>query len=57
MNLKKILTKYCNSKYCIAVGNFVDAIKLSFMAFKILRKMSDGDEVLVPVTYIASILE
>ena len=54
---EKNLAKYCNSKYCIAVGNCVDAIKLSFMAFKILRKMSDGDEVLVPAnTYIASIL-
>ena len=35
----------------------MDAIKLSFMALKILRKIKDGDEVLVPAnTYIASIL-
>jgi len=49
--------KYCQSKYCIAVGNCVDAIKLSFMAFKILGDLKDNDEVLVPAnTYIASIL-
>tara|TARA_B100001996_G_scaffold339126_1_gene291947 strand:+ start:312 stop:1436 length:1125 start_codon:yes stop_codon:yes gene_type:complete len=54
---EKNFANYCNSKYCIAVGNCVDAIKLSFMAFKILGKMKNGDEVLVPAnTYIASIL-
>ena len=59
-NVKKFennFANYCNSKYCIAVGNCVDAIKLSFMAFKILGEMKNGDEVLVPAnTYIASIL-
>ena len=54
---EKNLAKFCNSKYCVAVGNCVDAIKLSFMALKILRKIKDSDEVLVPAnTYIASIL-
>ena len=48
---------YCNAKYCVAVGNCLDAIKLSFMAYKILGKLKNGDEVLVPAnTYIASIL-
>ena len=59
-NVKKFennFANYCNSKYCVAVGNCVDAIKLSFMAFKILGEMKNGDEVLVPAnTYIASIL-
>ena len=34
-----------------------DALKLSFMAFKINKKLKDGDEVLVPAnTYITSVL-
>ena len=54
---EKNFANYCNSKYCVAVGNCLDAIKLSFMAYKILGKLKSGDEVLVPAnTYIASIL-
>jgi len=54
---EKNFAKFCESKYCIGVGNCLDAIKLSFMAFKILGYLKDGDEVLVPAnTYIASIL-
>ena len=56
-SFENTFAKYCQSKYCIAVGNCVDAIKLSFMAFKILGDLKDNDEVLVPAnTYIASIL-
>jgi len=54
---EKNFAKFCESKYCVGVGNCLDAIKLSFMAFKILGYLKDGDEVLVPAnTYIASIL-
>lgn len=54
---EKNLKNFCNSKYCLAVGNCLDAMKLSFLAFKILYNFKDGDEVLVPAnTYIASIL-
>jgi dTDP-4-amino-4,6-dideoxygalactose transaminase len=54
---EKNFANYCNSKYCVAVGNCLDAIKLSFMAYKILGELKNGDEVLVPAnTYIASIL-
>ncbi len=54
---EKKLANYCNAKYCIAVGNCVDAMKITFMAYKIMGSMKDGDEVLVPAnTYIASIL-
>ena len=56
-NFEKNFAKFCNSKYCVAVGNCFDAIKLSFVAYKILNEIKDGDEVLVPAnTYIASIL-
>ena len=56
-NFERKFASYCKAKYCVAVGNCVDAIKLSFMAFKILGHLKSGDEVLVPAnTYIASIL-
>ena len=54
---EKNFAKFCNSKYCVGVGNCFDAIKLSFVAYKILGEIKNGDEVLVPAnTYIASIL-
>ncbi|MGK4567633.1 DegT/DnrJ/EryC1/StrS family aminotransferase [Flavobacterium sp. 3HN19-14] len=48
---------YCGTKYCIGVGNGLDALSLIFKACIQLGKMSKGDEVIVPAnTYIASIL-
>ncbi len=48
---------YCGTKFCIGVSSGLDALHLIFDAYKILGKLSDGDEVLVPAnTYIASIL-
>jgi len=48
---------YCGTKYCIGVGNGLDALILILRAYKELGKLNDGDEVLVPAnTYIASIL-
>lgn len=45
--------KYCNTKYCIGVGNGLDALMLALKALNI----SSGDEVLVPSnTYIATAL-
>jgi len=42
---------YLNSKYCVGVGNGLDAIKLSLMALDI----KEGDEVIVPShTFIAT---
>lgn len=50
-------SKYCGSKYCIGVGNGLDALSLTFRAWKELGMLKDGDEVIVPSnTYIASIL-
>ncbi|WP_338731175.1 DegT/DnrJ/EryC1/StrS family aminotransferase [Mangrovimonas cancribranchiae] len=49
--------KYCGTKYCIGVSNGLDALTLLFQAYKVLGKLQEGDEVIVPAnTYIASIL-
>ena len=48
---------YCGTKYCIGVGNGLDALVLILKSYIELRKLKKGDEVLVPAnTYIASIL-
>ncbi len=48
---------YCNTKYCIAVSNGLDALSLTFKAYQEIGEMSEGDEVIVQAnTYIASIL-
>lgn len=48
---------YCDSKYCIGVGNGFDALVLIFKGYIQLGKLQKGDEVIVPAnTYIASIL-
>ncbi len=52
---KKFAT-FCNTKYCIGVGNGLDALTLIFRAYKELGVLKDGDEIIVPAnTYIASI--
>ena len=48
---------YCGAKYCIGVGNGLDALVLIFKGYIQLGKLQQGDEVIVPAnTYIASIL-
>lgn len=48
---------YVGSKYCIGVGSGLDALELSLFAWKIMGKINDGDEIIVPSnTYIASVL-
>ncbi|ETK14407.1 hypothetical protein H097_24848 [Pseudomonas sp. FH4] len=50
-------SEYCGSKHCIGVANGLDALILTLRAWKVLGKLNDGDEVIVPAnTYIASIL-
>ena len=50
-------TSYCGTKYCIGVANGLDALILTLRAWKELRMIDDGDEVIVPAnTYIATIL-
>jgi len=48
---------YCGTKYCVGVGNGLDALALTLRAWKEIGKLKEGDEVIVPAnTYIASIL-
>jgi dTDP-4-amino-4,6-dideoxygalactose transaminase len=48
---------YCDTKYCIGVGNGLDALVLIFKGYIQLGKLQKGDEVIVPAnTYIATIL-
>ena len=48
---------YCGAKYCIGVGNGLDAIVLILKGYIVLGKLKKGDEIIVPAnTYIASIL-
>jgi dTDP-4-amino-4,6-dideoxygalactose transaminase len=48
---------YCGVRYCVGVGNGLDALTLVLRAYMELGVMSEGDEVIVPAnTYIASIL-
>ena len=48
---------YCGTQHCIGVANGLDALILTFRAWKELGKLKDGDEIIVPAnTYIASIL-
>jgi dTDP-4-amino-4,6-dideoxygalactose transaminase len=48
---------YCGTKYCIGVGNGLDALVLILKGYIQLGKLQKGDEIIVPAnTYIASIL-
>lgn len=54
---EKAFADYCQAKYCIGVGNGLDALTLIFKGYIALGKLQKGDEVIVPAnTYIASIL-
>ncbi len=48
---------YCNTKYCIGLGNGLDALRLILEAYVVLGRLNKGDEVLVSSnTYIATII-
>lgn len=50
---EKLFAHYCNTKYCVGVGNGLDALYLSLKALGI----KEGDEIIVPSnTYIATAL-
>lgn len=50
---EKSFAHYCNTKYCVGVGNGLDALYLSLKALGI----KEGDEIIVPSnTYIATAL-
>ena len=47
----------CKAKYCLGVGNGLDALRLILRAYIEMGIMKKGDEVIVPAnTYIASVL-
>lgn len=52
-NFEKEFAAYCGAKYCIGVGNGMDAIRLILLA----NNIGEGDEVLIPSnTFIATAL-
>ncbi len=52
-NFEKAFAKYCDAKYCVGVGNGLDALMLTLRALGI----KEGDEIIVPSnTYIATAL-
>ena len=54
---EKAFAEYCQTQYCVGVGNGFDALVLIFKGCIQLGKLQKGDEVIVPAnTYIASIL-
>jgi dTDP-4-amino-4,6-dideoxygalactose transaminase len=54
---EKSFAQYSNAKYCIGVGNGLDALVLILKAYIQLGKLQKGDEVIVPAnTYIATVL-
>ncbi|CAF1479276.1 unnamed protein product [Rotaria sp. Silwood1] len=56
-NFENSFAQYCGVKHCIGVGNGFDALMLTLRAWKLMGKLNDGDEVIVPAnTYIASVL-
>jgi len=56
-SFEKEFSNYCDTKYCLGVGNGLDALRLILEGYKVLGKLKDGDEVLVASnTFIATIL-
>lgn len=56
-NFEKKFAHFCGTKYAIGVANGLDALILTLRAWKLMGKLKNGDEIIVPAnTYIASIL-
>ena len=54
---EKSFAEFCGVKYCIGVGNGLEALKLIMRAYKLLGIFHEGDEIIVPAnTFIATIL-
>ncbi len=54
---EKKFSDYCGTDYCLGVANGLDALDLILKSLIILKKINEGDEVIVPSnTYIASVL-
>ncbi len=56
-NVTAFENEYCNTDYCIGVGNGLDALRLILEGYKVLNRLQENDEVLVASnTYIATII-
>ena len=56
-SFEKSFAKYWGAKFCIGVGDLLDALKIILKSFKKLGVFNDFDEIIVPAnTYIATIL-
>tara|TARA_S200000501_G_scaffold251853_1_gene235999 strand:- start:122 stop:1225 length:1104 start_codon:yes stop_codon:yes gene_type:complete len=54
---EKKFADYCGAKFCIGVGNGLDALKIIIKSYKELGILKDDDEVIAPAnTYIATII-
>ena len=57
LKFEKEFANYCATKFCVGISNGLDALQLIFEAYKVLGKLEEGDEVIVPAnTCIASVL-
>lgn len=57
VSFEKEFADYCRSRFCIGVGNGLDALSLILRGYKGLGILDEGDEVIVPAnTFIASLL-
>ena len=55
--LERELSSLCESDYCVAVSNGLDALRLILRGYKELNMLHDGDRVIVAAnTYVASVL-
>lgn len=55
--LEKEIAELCEAKYCIAVSNGLDALRLILRAYIELGELHQEDQVIVPAnTYVASVL-
>lgn len=51
------LASMCHAPHAVGVSNGLDALRLIFEGYKILGKLKEGDEIIVPAnTYIATVL-
>jgi len=56
-NFEQEFADFCGTKYCVGVGNGLDALSLVLRAWKEMGLIQEGDEVIVPAnTYIATVL-
>ena len=56
-DFENLFANMCGAKYCIGVGNGLDALSLTLKAWITLGKLNPGDEVIVPAnTFIASVI-